>query len=111
MDRAAIVDHLGGIELIEFENHDLAVQNSYIAVSGEATKPIVHRRVRRRVVDVDEIIGREIWIESDTEQPPFSGCIYVNRREGSREQRAVLNHPHLAALKRDKQPAVGSELH
>jgi len=53
MDRAAVVIRRRR-EIVELENHHLAVCNSDVAVCSEATDAIVSRRARDGVVEIEK---------------------------------------------------------
>ena len=64
---AAVV--VGGDEQrVEVEEDDLAPGRRHVAVRGEAAHPVVDGRRGGRVVDVDELVGREVGIEGDAQQ-------------------------------------------
>ena len=109
-ERAAIV--IGGAtQVVEVEQNLLASGRGNVAIGGEPADAIVNGRGRRRVVDVDELIGRELRIEGDAEQAALADGADGDRQERRRQQDAVLDDAKAAALLRHEQTPVGRELH
>ncbi len=59
-------------EVLQLQQHSLAAGHGSIAARGEPADPIVYGRRRRRVIDVDELVDREIRIERHAEQSALS---------------------------------------
>jgi len=75
MDRAAVVIGGGKAEIFEIKNLHFAPSHSDVAIGGEVAYAIVRRtsaHSRNRVIDINEMIVREIWIESHPEQTSLS---------------------------------------
>jgi len=67
VDRAAIVV-AGAAQVIQIGQHKFTAGQSDVAVRGEAADAVVGRVTGNCVIDVDEMIRREVWIESYAEQ-------------------------------------------
>ena len=98
-------------QVVEVEDDDLAAGHGDVAVGGEAADAIVNGGRRRRVVDVDELVGREVRIEGDAEQAALADGVDGECKKRRRQQRAVLDDAQPAALLGDEEAAVGRELH
>jgi len=91
MDRAAIV--VGGrAEIVEFQDNGLAARCSGFARRGKPTDPVVDRRRRNSVIEVDVVVGGEVRIERDPKQAAFTGGIDREAHEWRAEQQAVFDH-------------------
>jgi hypothetical protein len=66
MDCAAVVIRRRR-QIVELENDHFAVWNYNVAVCSKAADAVVSRRGRDGVVEIKEIVTREVWIESDAE--------------------------------------------
>src|SRR6185436_14023686 len=66
VDGAAVV--VGGTELRQVEQTELAARPAAVAASGEAAEAVVQRGLDRRVVDVDPRRAREVGVQRDAEQ-------------------------------------------
>lgn len=85
--------------------------DNHVAVGCEAANTVMSRRCRGGVVNVNEIIGGEIWIECHTKQSAFEEGINSQRHERRRQERPILDHTQRTTLLTDKQAAVRSERH
>jgi hypothetical protein len=70
MDRTAVV--ISGDEVFQVDQDHLAAGHGDIAVRGETADAIVNRRRARGVIEIDELVRREVRIESDPEKPPLA---------------------------------------
>jgi hypothetical protein len=74
MDRATIV--VGGrAEIVEFQNNGLAARCSGIAGRGKPADPVVDWRRSNRVINIEAVIGGEVWVEGDPEKAALAGGI------------------------------------
>ena len=72
MQRPAVVD-VRGRKVVEVEDGHLAAGDGDVTVGRETADAIVNRRCRGGVVDVDDVIAREVGIERDAEQATLAG--------------------------------------
>ena len=98
-------------QIIQIQEREAAPRDRHVAVGRVAPDAIVGRRSRHGVVDVDILVGHEVGIERDAEEPSLSGGVDRQRKERSREQSAILDHPQVAALLAHEHPAVRSDRH
>jgi len=111
MDRAAVVSRIAA-QIVEIDQHHRAAGDGDIAVRGKATDPIMRRWNGGSVVNVNKIIGGEVWIESHAQQPAFSRGIDGQFNEGRVQKVTVLiDDAKLTCPLADKEPAVGRERH
>ena len=99
----------GAAEVVEVEEDGLAAGHGHVAVGGEAADAVVDGGRGGGVVDVDEVVGREVGVEGHAQQAPFAGRVDGHGQERRRQQRAVLDDPQLPALLADEQAAVGAK--
>src|SRR5262249_24569784 len=79
---------------------------------GEAADAVDRRAAVGGVVDVDEVVTGEVWVEGDGVQPSLEEGVDGDAEKGRRQQGAVRrDDAHLSALFGDEQPPVGRELH
>ena len=110
MERAAIV--IGGrAEVVEFQDNGFAARCGGVARRGVTADPVVSRRTRNGVIDVNVVVRGEVRIECNPKQAAFTGRIDRDAQEWCAKQRAVLDHAHLAALEADKEPSIGRKCH
>src|SRR6266576_573709 len=110
MDRAAIMVG-GGAEVVEIQDNDFAARCGGVTRRGITADPIMGRRTGDGVIDVNVLVRREARVERDPKQPAFTGRIDRDAQEWCAEQRAVLDHAYLAALKTDKEASIGRKCH
>ncbi len=78
----------GGAEIVEFQDDGLAARYGGIARRGKPADPVVVRRSRNRVIQVNVIVRGEVRIERDPEQAAFTGGLDREAHEWCAEQRA-----------------------
>src|SRR4029077_7554483 len=89
-------------EVVELENHDFASDYGDVTVCGEPADAIVYSWRRRRVIDVDEMVRRKIWIECHAEQTSLAIGVDGHRHKWCRKQRSIFHDPQAAGLFADK---------
>ena len=86
MQRAGVVVG-GSTQVVQFEDNDFAAGNRDVPVGRKAADAIVDGSGRRRVVNVNELIGCEVGVKSDSQQTTLAGRIDRDRHKWRREQR------------------------
>src|SRR5262249_4714416 len=80
-------------------------------VGGEAADAVVDAGAGHGVVDVKEVVGAEIGVESHAQQSALAAGIDVDVQEGGGQQRAGLDDSEVAARGGYERPGVGGEGH
>ena len=62
------------------------------------------------VVQISEVVGREVWIEGDAEQAALAGRIHVQMERGEGRS-VVVNQFDVPALFKNEQAPIGREFH
>src|SRR5437660_4039844 len=105
MDRASVVVG-GATQVIQIHQHDLAPSRGYVAVRRESADAVMNWRGADRVVNINELIRAEVWIERDTEQPAFARRRHRERHKWRGQERPIFYHAELSVLLADEQPPV-----
>jgi hypothetical protein len=69
--RAAVVI-CGRAQVVQVHYHGFATGQRNVARSREATDPVVERGSSGCVIDVNQLIGKKVWIKRDAEQSAFT---------------------------------------
>ncbi len=72
MKRAAVVV-CGGAQIGQIHHDRFTACDRNVARGGETADAVVNRRRGGGVVDIDQLIGDEVWIERDAQQTAFAG--------------------------------------
>jgi hypothetical protein len=105
MQAAAIVVG-SGRQRIQVQDHPRAARPRHVTVGGEPGDSIVRRRARDRVVDIDEVIGRERRMQGNPEQAALAVRIDVQPDEWRGEQLSVANDANCPLLLGDELTSV-----
>jgi hypothetical protein len=89
MERAAVVVSRRA-KVVEFQDNGLAARCSGIARRDKPTDPVVDRRSRNSVIEVDVVIGGEVRIERDPEKAAFAEESTVRLTNGVLSNEPVL---------------------
>lgn len=102
----------GAAQVVEVEQHHFThARVDDIAIGSKSADPVVNRRRRRGVVDVDELVAREVRIEGKAEQLALAGRIDAECQKRRRQQHTVLDHAQLTTLLCHEQPAIRRKIH
>ena len=77
-------------QIIQIQEREAAPRDRHVAVGRVAPDAIVGRRSRHGVVDVDILVGHEVGIERDAEEPSLSDVVDRQRKERSRSKAPFL---------------------
>src|SRR5262249_27122085 len=95
VQRAAVV--INGIQWLQIEQDFFALGIDRVAGDRESAQSIM-RRADRGVVEIDEMVLREVRIERGAHHTTFAGLADRESERGCREQLAILDDDDLAVL-------------
>ena len=98
------------LKVVQVDNHNFTAGQRDVAVGGEAADAVVRRISRNRVIDVNKLFVAKFGSKAT---PSSALAVRINCQgyKRRRQQRTVLDHAQLPALKTNKDTSVRRELH